>query len=182
MPGPVFLDGDAVTLRPVERGDVEFVQRAMNDPAIWRPALDVDPTNGDQAEAFHETVLSGDEGVHCLVTAEGNRVGMVTLATSRYGPDETARARSAELAYWVAPDSQGQGYGSDAAGRMVRYAFEDRNLRRLDARVGAFNEASAALLESLGFEHEGTRREAAWYRGGYHDMLQYGLLRSAWDG
>lgn len=181
MSGPVFLEGDAVTLRPVERGDLEFVQRAMNDPAVWRPALDVDPMSADGAEAFHETMLSGDDA-HCLVTVEGNRVGMVTLGTSRYGPDETSRARSAELAYWVAPDRQGQGYGGDAAGRMVRYAFEDRNLRRLEARVGAFNDASVALLASLGFEHEGTARRAAWFRGAYHDMLQYGLLRSEWDG
>lgn len=181
MPGPVFLEGEDVTLRPVERDDLQFLQRAMNDPDVWRPALDAGPMNADGAEAFYETVVSGDDGVHCLVGAEGNRVGFVSLSESRYGPDETARARSAELAYWVAPDRQGQGYGADAAARMVRYAFGDRNLRRLSARVGAFNDASAALLESLGFEHEGTRREAAWYRGAYHDMLTYGLLRSEWS-
>ncbi|KOX91407.1 GCN5 family acetyltransferase [Haloarcula rubripromontorii] len=182
MPGPTFLEGETVTLRPVEREDVPFVQRAINDPRIWRPAMDVNPTNGELAEEFFETVLTAEEDVHCLACVDGDPVGHVSLMESRYGPDETRRARSAELAYWVHPDHHSQGYGSDAALQMVRYAFEDRNMRRIHARAGSFNEASAALLESLGFEHEGTRREAAWYRGEYHDMELYGLLRDEWDG
>lgn len=181
MPGPVFLEGSDVTLRTVERADLDFVQRAMNDPQIWRPALDVEPTNREQVEDFFETVLSESGDVHCLVCVDEDAVGLVSLTESQYGPDETSRARSAELAYWLAPEYHGRGYGSDAAARTVQYAFEDRNLRRVSARVGSFNEASAALLESLGFEHEGTQREAAWYRGEYHDMLWYGLLRREWE-
>ena len=182
MPGPVFLEGDAVTLRPPEREDVEFVQRCMNDARVWRPALDVNPANRDQCEEFFENVLSNEEGVHCLACDGEEPLGIVTLTGSRYGPSETSRARDAELAYWFHPDHHGRGYGSDAAARMVRYAFEDRNLRRLSARIGSFNDASAGLLESLGFEHEGTQREAGWFRGEYHDMLWYGLLREEWEG
>lgn len=181
MPGPVFLNGEEVTLRPADREDVPFIQRAMNDPAVWRPALDITPMTSDQAEKFYEDVLVGSDGVHCMVCVDGEPVGYASLATSQYGPDETSRGRSAELAYWIVPDHQGQGYGSDAAGRMAQYAFEDRNLRRLGARVGSFNEASTRLLESLGFEHEGTLRQAAWFRGEYHDMLWYGLLRTDWE-
>lgn len=201
MPGPVFLEGDAVTLRPPESEDVEFVQRCMNDARVWRPALDVNPTNREQCSEFFENVLSGDEGVHCLACANVEPVvgstsdrnaprsgdgevplGIVSLTESRYGPSETSRARDAELAYWFHPDHHGRGYGSDAAARMVQYAFEDRNLRRVSAQVGGFNDASVGLLESLGFEREGTLREAAWFRGEYHDMLWYGLLREEWEG
>ena len=32
------------------------------------------------------------------------------------------------------------------------------------------------MLESLGFEHEGTLREALWYRGEYYDTLIYGQI------
>ncbi|WP_135819732.1 GNAT family N-acetyltransferase [Halostella litorea] len=180
MPGPVFLEGETVTLRPIERDDMEFVQRAMNDPAVWRPSLSIKPMNDELAAEFFEEVLTTEGDVHCLVCHDDEPVGHVSLSESRYGPTETARARSAELAYWIVPEHQGLGYGSDAAGRMVEYAFTDRNLRRVSAYPGSFNEGSIALLESLGFEHEGTQREAAWYRGEYHDALCYGLLRSEW--
>jgi RimJ/RimL family protein N-acetyltransferase len=65
---------------------------------------------------------------------------------------------------------------------LVQYGFEDLNLKRIEANVGAFNDASQGLLESLGFEREGARRNAAYYRGDYYDMLTYGLLREEWDG
>lgn len=180
MPGPVFLEGTEVTLRPIEEADLEFLQRNWNDPRVWRAALDPDPTNRRQQTEHFEAVVSGDGGVHCLVCDGEERLGQVSLTESRYGPDETARARSAELAYWLAPEHQEQGYAADAAGRLVQYAFEDRNLRRLSARCGSFNEASVGLLESIGFQREGTLRQAAWFRGEYHDMYWYGLLRDEW--
>ncbi|WP_137287111.1 GNAT family N-acetyltransferase [Halorussus salinisoli] len=180
MPGPVFLEGDEVTLRPPETEDIEFIQRCMNDARVWRPALDIDPTNYGQCEEFFESVLSGEDGVHCLACDDGEPLGVVTLTGSQYGPNETSRSRDAELAYWFAPERHGQGYGSDAAETMVEYAFEDRNIRRLSVQVGSFNDASIGLLESLGFEREGTLREASWFRGEYHDMHCYGLLRADW--
>ena len=169
-----------MTLRPAEEEDVEFFQRCMNDPRVWRPALDVDPMNRRQGAEFFEDVVCSDDGVRCLVCEGEEPLGFVSLTGSEYGPGDTARSRSAELGYWLAPEHHGQGYGSDAAGRMVEYAFEDRNLRRVGARLGSFNEASVGLLESLGFQREGTLREAAWYRGEYHDLLWYGLLREDW--
>lgn len=181
MPGPVFLEGETVTLRPVEEEDIEFIQRCMNDPQVWRPALDIDPMNREQGTEFFENVISDADAVKCLVCEGEEPLGIVSLMESQYGPDETRRSRAAELAYYLAPDHHGQGYGSDAAARMVQYAFEDRNLRRISARCGRFNDASAGLLESLGFEHEGTLREAAWFRGEYHDTLWYGLLREEWQ-
>lgn len=181
MPGPVFLEGETVTLHPIEDDDLEFIQRCMNDPEIWRPALDINPMNRDQGAEFFENVISNEGDVHCLVCDGDEPVGFVSLAESQYGPDETSRARSAELAYWIAPEHQGKGYGSDAAERMIQYAFEDRNLRRIDARLGSFNEASQGLLQSLGFKREGTLREASWFRGDYYDTLVYGLLRKDWQ-
>ncbi|WP_433633163.1 GNAT family N-acetyltransferase [Halomicrococcus sp. NG-SE-24] len=180
MPGPVFLEGDEVTLRPAEEEDVEFVQRCMNDPRVWRPALDPNPMNREQGSEFFENVLSGDDGVKCLVCDGEKPLGLVSLTGTKYGPDATDRSRSVELSYYLAPEHHSQGYGSDAAARMVEYAFEDLNLRRVGARLGSFNDASRGLLESLGFEHEGTLREAAWFRGEYHDVLWYGLLREDW--
>ena len=180
MPGPVFLEGEIVTLRPIEKEDLEFIQRCMNDPRIWRPALDINPMNRQVSEEFFVNVLSDPDGVTCLVCDDEEPVGLISLSESQYGPDETSRARSTELDYWIAPERHDNGYGSDAAERMIQYAFEDRNLRRITSRPGSFNEGSQALLESLGFEHEGTLREASWYRGEYYDILIYGLLRTDW--
>jgi len=181
MPGPVFLSGDSVTLRPPEYEDLDAIREWMNDPAVWRPALDAKPMNADLAEDYFERVLVTEDDVHVTVCADDEPVGHASLTTSQYGPTATERARSVELAYHLGADHHGQGYGSEAASLLVQYAFEDWNMRRVFARAGDFNDASKALLESLGFQREGARREAAYYRGDYYDMLTYGLLREEWE-
>jgi ribosomal-protein-alanine N-acetyltransferase len=182
MPGPTFLEGEDVTLRAVDEADVPFLQRGLNDPEVWRHSLGPNPAGDAVTADFYENVVADEDAVHCLICDGEEPMGHVSLTSTRYGPDQTLRARREELAYWLLPEYHGEGYGGDAARRMVRYAFEDRNMRRLDAQVGAFNEASAGLLESLGFEREGRLREATWFRGEYHDAYWYGLLREAWEG
>ena len=44
----------------------------------------------------------------------------------------------------------------------------------------AFNDASARVLERVGFEHEGTLREQVFARGRRVDTERYGLLESEW--
>jgi ribosomal-protein-alanine N-acetyltransferase len=182
MPGPIFLEGNDVTLRTIDESDREFLQASMNHPRVWPYARDTDPVNDRQLDEFFENVVSGEDTLHVLACDGDEPLGVVTLAQDRYGPTQTLRARRAEVAYWFDPDHHGEGYGSDAVSRMVRYAFEDRNMRRVDAHVGGFNDASIGLLESLGFQREGTLREAAWFKGEYHDVYCYGLLRSEWEG
>ncbi len=184
MSGPVFLSGDRVALRPPEREDLDAVQRWMNDPELWRPALDAFPMNGDLAEEFFETTLTTEDDVKLVVCVDDSDepVGMVSLTAGQYGPTATDRARSMELAFHLDPDFHGEGYGSEAAELVVEYGFADLNLNRIQAEAGAFNDASMGLLESLGFQREGSRRDAAYYRGDYYDMVLYGLLREEWDG
>ncbi|WP_232700415.1 GNAT family N-acetyltransferase [Halobacterium wangiae] len=182
MPGPVFLSGDEVTLRPPEREDLDAIHEWMNDPRVWRPALDSKPMNAELGEEFFKNVLTTEDGVQLLACVDEDPIGHVSLTGTQYGPTATDRARGRELAYHLDPEFHGRGYGTDATSTLLQYAFEDLNLRRVEANVGAFNDASIALLESLGFEREGARREAAYYRGDYYDMLTYGLLREEWDG
>ena len=151
----------------------------MNDPRVWRSALDTDPMNYEQGSEFFESVLSGSDRVHCLACEDGEpgrsldqgdrvRPGR-DRPVARRGTGLLVRTRLSRTGVWLRRRRP-----------TIRYAFEDRNLRRVSARCGCFNDASIGPLESLGFEHEGTLREATWFRGAYHDMLWYGLLREEW--
>ena len=53
------------------------------------------------------------------------------------------------------------------------------DLNRIYAGTIADNHASVRLLERLGFQREGTRRQHSWEEDGtFHDSAIYGLLRS----
>jgi RimJ/RimL family protein N-acetyltransferase len=77
-------------------------------------------------------------------------------------------------------DSWGQGYGSEAAGLALTFAFDELNLHRVQATVFTYNERSIALLEKLGFRREGAFREFLHRDGERYDMLLYGLLDREW--
>ncbi|MFB6193774.1 MAG: GNAT family N-acetyltransferase, partial [Halobaculum sp.] len=158
-------------LHTVEEEDLDFLQRGVNDRRVWRPIGRPRPVTGPEEREFFEEVIVGGDGVHLLVCVEGERVGIVSLTD----PD-----RSAEVGYWIAPESHEQGYGSAAVGRLVEYGFDQLGLHRVEARVFDFNEASQALLRSLGFTHEGTFRETGIVDGDYRDTLWFGLLEDEW--
>ena len=74
----------------------------------------------------------------------------------------------------------GQGYGTEAAGLALAFAFDELNLHRVQATVFSTNERSIALFEKLGFQREGVFREFLHRDGDRYDMLLYGLLDREW--
>ncbi|QLG50229.1 GNAT family N-acetyltransferase [Natrinema halophilum] len=176
MPGPVFLEGNRSTLRPIEEADLEFLQAQVNDPRIWRLIGRSRPLNREQEREFFEDVVCGDENVSLLIVDESTPIGTVALNWN------DLEAQTAELGYWIAPDHQRQGYGSDAVERVLEYGFDQLGLHRIEARVFELNEPSRRLLESVGFTQEGIHRDVEFIDGEYQDAYWFGLLEDEWRG
>jgi RimJ/RimL family protein N-acetyltransferase len=121
--------------------------------------------------AFYEETICGD-GVHLLVTADDEPVGQVSF--------QTLGRHSAELGYWTAPPEQGNGYASDAVETLVEYGFGQRGLHRVEAGVFECNDASQAVLESVGLSQVRRQREATFVDGEYQDILWYDVLAGEW--
>lgn len=171
MPGPAFLRGDRVTLRPHAEGDEAVVLRAHNEPELRDGLLHDRPRTAEGLDRFYEDVGSDDD-VALLVCVEEEVVGQVALFGMNDG--------HGTVAYWVLPEHQGEGYATEAMTLLLDYAFDTLGLHHVVAGVIDYNEASQGLLEGLGFTLEGTRREHRFRRGRYCDMLQYGILESEW--
>jgi RimJ/RimL family protein N-acetyltransferase len=178
MPGPVFIEGEHVSLRTVEEEDVGFLQAQVNDARIWRPIDRSWPLNREQERGFFDEVVCDDDTVHLLVATDAESgpepVGMVGLDPVDH------EARRADLGYWVAPDHQRQGYGTAAVRLLVGYGFDQLGLHKLAARVFEFNDPSARLLERVGFVREGVHRDEVFVDGAFHDTYWYGLLAEEW--
>ncbi|MHB9288708.1 GNAT family N-acetyltransferase [Halobacteriales archaeon Cl-PHB] len=177
MPGPTFQAGDRVSLHTVEEDDLEVIARARSDPEVRVPLAIDSPTNSDGIEEFFEETVSDDEdGVHLLACVDEEVVGAV------YFIDIDNAAGAADLAYWILPEHQGEGYGSAALSLLLEYGFLELRLNRVQADCLETNEASRGLLESLGFTQEGRFREREFLDGDYVDVLRYGLLIDEWRG
>jgi [ribosomal protein S5]-alanine N-acetyltransferase len=69
-----------------------------------------------------------------------------------------------------------QGYGSEAIKLVVRYAFEELNLHRLNAGVYANNIGSIKAFLKSGFKEEGTLKDMRLSNGVYVDEKLFGIV------
>ena len=75
----------------------------------------------------------------------------------------------------------GKGYGYEVMQLVLRFAFDELNLHRVQLTVFCYNERAIALYEKLGFQREGVHREHLQRDGKRYDMYLYGLLCSEWE-
>lgn len=110
---------------------------------------------------------------------DANPIGYISLS-HELGP-ANPHHRNASISISLASDYQGQGYGTEAINWALDWAFEIAGLHRVAITSFAYNERACSLYERLGFTLEGRRREALWFRGRFHDMLFFSMLRHEWE-
>lgn len=89
--------------------------------------------------------------------------------------------RKCAIGYELAACAHGEGYMHEALCSVLDWGFENMALNRIEAQVHPQNAASIRSISRLDFQQEGLLRALGYWRGEYHDMLQYSLLRRDWD-
>jgi len=90
-------------------------------------------------------------------------------------------SRSGSLGYYIDIDFSGMGYMSQALQLVLRYAFQDLNLHRLEANIQPMNEASKALVNKMGFRKEGFSPKLLNINGVWCDHERWAILDSEWN-
>ena len=89
--------------------------------------------------------------------------------------------KSAEIGYDLMPSHWKQEYSTEAVSRIIDAAFSGvlacGPLHRIQADTIPGNMASEKLLYRLGFQKEGLRRECGNWKGKFHNLTGFGLLK-----
>ncbi len=86
-----------------------------------------------------------------------------------------------ELGYWIGPPFWGRGYATEAARACLGFGFRHFLLHKIVANYVSANVASGRVMEKLGMTREGERPQHTKKHGVYHDLIDYGLLRAAFE-
>lgn len=86
------------------------------------------------------------------------------------------------LGYWLGEKYWRKGYGSEALDAVLKFAFNELKLRRLEAGVVVGNPSSGKLLEKFGAKLEGMKRKGIRCKSDnkIKDENIYGLLKEEW--
>ena len=90
-------------------------------------------------------------------------------------------SRQGKIGYTLNPQFQGQGYATEAAERVLAYAFDDLRLHRITAAADVRNSASVRVMERLGMRREGHFIQNAFDKGEWCDEYLYAILQSEWQ-
>ncbi|MFC6953309.1 GNAT family protein [Halorubellus litoreus] len=181
MPGALVVAGDRVTLRTLEDEDRAFVQRSRANPEVRYPIGNpltsrtaMEAGDDDDGHDFLVCLDADDAGRGAADADDVERLGTVHVGEASY--------KRPNLGYWLAGEYHGEGYGRESVGLVVDWTFREYPTPAIGAEAFASNDASRALLESLGFEREGVRRDFMFVDGEHRDMVCYGLAREDWTG
>lgn len=88
--------------------------------------------------------------------------------------------KKTEIGYWLGKNFEGLGLASNACELLIRHAFMELQLNKVEINVAANNVKSKAIPKRLGFKEEGTIRSYEFLNGEYLDRIVFGLLKNEW--
>ena len=163
-----ILESERLILRPPRPTDIQAMTVWLGDFSVSRNLAKVPhPYSEDDAEAFVSRNARHGEGHYNFVITRKDGVFLGGIGLNRGDAGY-------EFGYWLGKPFWGQGYASEAARSLVKFAFD-----RLDAPTvwaGWFhdNPASGNVLMKLGARHNGSRMRDCMARGAKvlcHEML-----------
>jgi len=173
---PLPIRGRRVRLEPPDVDQIDATVRLLNDRKVQRGTLRLPfPYTEKDARAWirrakRERAAGRSLALRVVRRSDGVLLGGVGL----HALDEAA-AR-AEVGYWLGRDYWGKGYATEAVGLLVRVAFTQLRLHRVEARVYPWNAASRGVARRCGFRYEGRLRDEVQKDGRWISTLLFARL------
>jgi RimJ/RimL family protein N-acetyltransferase len=170
LPG---LHTDRLALRPIAWTDLDPYHALMSNASAATLTKRAAHTSMRESEArLRRGLLEQEQGglMTWAITRRGDDAMIGLVGLCRFAPSH----RRAEASYELLREHWGQGLASEALARLVRHAFEDLGLHRVEGHVDPDNAHSVRVLERTSFVREGLIRGNYLFDGRYYDTVIYG--------
>ena len=84
--------------------------------------------------------------------------------------------RSCDLGYWLVHQVTGRGYMTEAASRVIQFAYESMQAHRIRCAAATDNHASLRVIHRLEFHFEGIARHAEYVGSRWLDHAIFSRL------
>ncbi|WP_223068378.1 GNAT family N-acetyltransferase [Paenibacillus caui] len=171
---------ERLILRPFNLDDAQVVQELAGDKYVAEMTLNIPhPYEDGMAEEWIETHIDNFNEDRLLTLAivhkeEKYLIGAISIGINK-------KFDHGELGYWIGRKYNNNGYCTEAAKGIVKYAFEEMKLNRIFARHLGKNPASGKVMKKLGMKYEGLLKQHVRKWGEYEDLVHYGLLKAEYN-
>lgn len=167
--------GKKVIIRAMEQADCEMARKMFNDPEIESLVTGwAFPLSSYAQERWFEDHYGDKTSFRFVIeTAEDGPVGIATLVDIDW-----KNRRAGQGIKLASKEYRSKGIGTDTVMAIMRYAFDELGLNRLDSSWLEDNNVSRAMYKKLGWVEEGVKRQCIYKQGRYKDLVVGGILAS----
>lgn len=168
------LKGPDFILRGWKIGDEISLQKCANNKNVSRFLFDrfPFPYTIDDAELWVSMNVRQHRVSNFVIDIEGEVAGAI-----EFKPGDDVHRKNADLGYWLAEQFWGRGIMTEAVNLIIKYAFENFELIRIQSAVNNNNPASMRVLEKAGFKKEGVLKNAIFKDGMVMDEHIFGICK-----
>lgn len=168
--------GKIITLRPIEKGDLKDIQKWSNDPEIqyWLGGWHF-PSSMDIMEKWLEKINSDNLNQRFAIDhIELGLVGTANLININW------KDKNAFHGMLIGDkDVRGKGIGVDVVFTIMKYAFEELGLQRLDGSMIEYNISSLKLyIDKCGWKKEGVLTDWYWRKNRFWNKIIVGIHKN----
>ena len=183
--GPVLV-GPRVTLRPLRAIDFLAWQEVRRRNGEWltrweprRPANQ--PEVSEHRRAFEARCDQRDRE-RSLGTSYGFGLFVGERFAGEINLNNVVRgaAQYADIGYWIDQSQAGNGYTPEGVVLLLKFAFEELGLHRVQIAIVPRNAASRRVVEKLGLRDEGVAIRFLEINGAWEDHVRYAITVEEW--
>lgn len=166
-----------LVLRLFQKSDAENVTKLCNNYNIYKNTLYLPyPYSIEDALTWFEHHLdnyNANKSYEFAITDKqsGEIYGAIALTNNQH-------FHNGEIAYWIGEEFWGNGYATEAAQAILKFAFEEKHYHKVFARYFESNPASGRVMQKLGMKQEGILIDHVIKENQYQNLIYYGMINS----
>ena len=173
----VTLQGNTIFLRALEPEDLVFIYRIENDENIWEVSNTQTPYSKflitQYLENAHQDIYEAKQLRLAICKIENlEAIGLIDLF------DFDPKNKRAGVGIIIQNNvDRNNGFGKEALGLMINYAFHQLQLHQLYANIGTENLPSLSHFTTFGFEKIGVKKDWNFTNNSFHDEVLLQLIK-----
>lgn len=173
------LETERLILRPITMHDAKHIFEYARDSRLQRYTTWQAPESIEDSKAFvryvHRQYRQAKPAPWGVIhKADSKLIG--TMGFCHLEP----KYQRATVGYVLAPNYWGAGLATEALKEIIKFAFSDLHLNRVEAICSNVNTPSSRVLEKSGMKLEGVLDEYFPINGEMRDGKSYRILRREW--
>jgi RimJ/RimL family protein N-acetyltransferase len=169
---------DDLVIAPLATDDISAFVAYRSDPDVaryqsWSPDYSgADARELVESQTGSEFPAAGEWMQFAIRSSSGDLLGDVAVHVLDDQPD------TYELGVTVSPAAQGRGIARAALGATIDHLVGERGAHRVILTLDERNAAMRRVCAALGLRHEGTARDADWFKGEWTTVETWAVLGS----